>query len=257
MLARRAAPGQDARRQGILRQNRCRSPMSDPIFTHPAAARQRFREFAEGEITNANLALGALLIALEDHPKLDVDHYLDELDALAGRVAGRCLPHDPPIFRLGHLHAEMFDAAGYAGCGDDYYNVRNGYLHQVIDRKAGIPINLSIIFLHVASRLGLRAAGVGLPGHFIVKVQFDLSEVYIDPFNAGATLSIQDIAGLLQGTSGRKARLSAEHLRAWGGRQVLIRVLANLVSMWARIGESRKAAAARERMVLLSELAPN
>ncbi|HYM60840.1 MAG TPA: transglutaminase-like domain-containing protein [Thermoanaerobaculia bacterium] len=231
--------------------------MSEPIFMHPAVARQQFRAFAEGEITNANLALGALLIALEDHPRLNVDHYLGELDALAARVAKRCLPGDPPIFRLGHLHSEMFDADGYDGCSDDYYDVRNGYLHEVIDRKAGIPISLSIIFLHIASRIGLPAAGVGLPGHYIVKVQFELSEVYIDPFNSGATLSIRDIADLLGKLTGGQMRLSAEHLRAWNGRQTLIRVLGNLQNMWTRAGETRKAHAAKERMEILMELAPN
>ncbi|HYM61403.1 MAG TPA: hypothetical protein VEZ11_10975, partial [Thermoanaerobaculia bacterium] len=66
--------------------------MSEPMLMHPGVARQQFRAFAEGEMTNANLALGALLIALEDHPRLNVDHYLGELDALAARVAKRCLP---------------------------------------------------------------------------------------------------------------------------------------------------------------------
>ena len=88
------------------------------IFTmtrliHPAVARQQFREFAAEEIDNTNLARGALLIALEDNPHIEVEHYLGLLDDLAARVQKRCLPGEPPIFRLGHLHAEMFDADGY------------------------------------------------------------------------------------------------------------------------------------------------
>jgi regulator of sirC expression with transglutaminase-like and TPR domain len=222
------------------------------MLTHPAEARRRFREYAASDITNENIAHGALLIALEDNPGLDVDHYLRALDELAARAEDRCSPGEPPVFRLGHLHAEMFDAEGYDGDTTDYYNPRNAYLNEVIDRKRGLPISLSIIFLHVAAKLGLSAAGVGLPGHFIVKVQFELNEVYVDPFHAGATLTMAEIAALLQQVSGGTASLASEHLRAWSGRETLVRVLGNLQSMWNRAGDSRKMHAARERLEILA-----
>lgn len=222
------------------------------MLIHPAEARRQFREYCMGEITNENLAYGALLIALEDNPRIDVAHYVAELDALASRAAQRCSRGEPPIFRLGHLHAEMFDAAGYRGNTINYYDPRNAYLNEVIDRKLGLPITLSIIFLHVASRLGLAAAGVGLPGHYIVKVQFELNEVYVDPFGDGATLTLREIGELLQQLSDGSISLASEHLRAWSGRETLQRVLGNLHGMWNRAGDSRKAAAARERMELLA-----
>lgn len=218
------------------------------MLIHPAEARRQFREFAEGDITSENLAHGALLIALEDNPKIEIDAYLAELDDLAARVERRCLLGEPPVFRLGHLHAEMFDVDGYAGDDTNYYDPRNAYLNEVIDRRRGIPITLSIVFLHVAARLGLNAFGVGLPGHFIVKVQFELNEVYVDPFHGGETLSMPDIAKLVSA----QVRLTSEHLRAWTGRETLLRVLGNLQSMWMRAGDARKAAAARERMEVLA-----
>jgi regulator of sirC expression with transglutaminase-like and TPR domain len=221
------------------------------MLIHPAEARRRFTEFAAGEITNQNLAEGALLIALEDYPRLDVAGYLDEIDGLAARVERRCTPGEPEIFRLGHLHAEMFDADQYSGDTQGYYDPRNAYLNEVIERKLGIPITLSIIFLHVASKIGLNAAGVGLPGHYIVKVQFELNEVYADPFHSGQTLTIPEIRALLQSMTGGTP-LSSEHLRAWTGRETLQRVLANLVSMWSRAGDTRRAHSARERMELLA-----
>jgi regulator of sirC expression with transglutaminase-like and TPR domain len=223
------------------------------MLIHPAEARRRFSELAEGEITSENLALGALLIALEDYPRLDVGGYLDELDALAERVERRCTKGEPPVFRLGHLHAELFDTDGYRGDTQSYYDPRNAYLNEVIDRKLGIPITLSIVFLHVAAKIGLSAHGVGLPGHYIVKVQFELNEVYVDPFHSGATLTIPEIGALLQQLSGGSTQLSGEHLRAWSGRETLHRVLANLVSMWSRAGDTRRASSARERMELLAE----
>jgi regulator of sirC expression with transglutaminase-like and TPR domain len=225
--------------------------MTDPIFVHPAAARREFAEFAAGEITNENLAHGALLIALEDYPQLDVWAYLRELDALADRVLRRCVPGEPAIFRLGHLHAEIFDSDGYRGNSESYYDPRNAYLNEVIDRKLGIPITLSIIFLHVASRIGLNAFGVGLPAHYIVKVQFALNEVYVDPFYGGTTLTLAEIAELVSTASSQAVRLTSEHLRAWGGRETLARVLANLQNMWANAGDARKAQGARERLAIL------
>ncbi len=222
------------------------------MLIHPAEARRQFREYAEGDITNANLARGALLIALEEYPRIDVAGYLDELDGLAARVERRCTPNEPPVFRLGHLHAEMFDVDGYRGDSTSYYDPRNAYLNEVIDRRLGIPITLSIVFLHVATKLGFTAFGVGLPGHYIVKVQFELNEVYVDPFHAGTTLTMAEIAELLHQVSGGNLQLSSEHLRAWTGRDTLVRVLGNLQSMWVRAGEPRKAATAKERMELLA-----
>jgi len=221
------------------------------VLIHPAEARRQFREFAAGEITNENIAYGALLIALEDYPRIDILQYLGDLDALAARALKRCSSGEPPVFRLGHLHAEMFDAAGYSGDTSNYYDPRNAYLNEVMDRRLGLPITLSIIFLHVAAKLGLAAAGVGLPGHYIVKVQFELNEVYVDPFNGGTTLTLPEIGELLREISAGSMQLASEHLRAWTGRQTLMRVLANLQGMWTRAGDARKATSARERMEIL------
>lgn len=222
------------------------------MLIHPAEARRQLREYAEGEITNENLARGALLIALEDYPRLDVDGYLDELDSLAMRIERRCSKGEPGVFKLGHLHAEMFDVDGYRGNTQSYYDPRNAYLNEVIDRKLGIPITLAVVFLHVAAKLGLSAHGVGLPGHYVVKVQFELNEVYVDPFGGGETLTIPEIAVLLKQTTGGAQQLMSEHLRAWSGRETLQRVCANLMNMWNRAGDSRRVATAKERMELLA-----
>lgn len=222
------------------------------MLIHPAEARRQFREYAAGDISNENLARGALLIALEEYPRLDVNGYLDELDGIAARVEGRCSLREPPVFRLGHLHAELFDVDGYRGDAANYYDPRNAYLNEVIDRRLGIPITLSIVFLHVAEKLGFTAFGVGLPGHYIVKVQFELNEVYVDPFHDGTTLTMPEIEQLLRQVTGGQGQLGREHLRAWSGRETLMRVLANLQSMWMKAGDARRAGAARERMEILA-----
>ena len=221
------------------------------VFIHRAEARRQLTEFAAGEITNENLARGALLLALEDYPQLDVDAELAKLDALADRVRRRRGPADPPVFLLGHLHAEMFDVDRYRGDTEHYYDLRNVYLNEVIARRVGIPITLSIIFLHVAARVGLNASGVGLPGHYVVKVHFELNEVYVDPFHDGATLTVPEISDLLAQMTGGRGRLKSEHLRAWSGRETLMRIAANLQNFSARAGDARRANTARERLEIL------
>jgi regulator of sirC expression with transglutaminase-like and TPR domain len=220
-------------------------------LTHPAEARRQFREFAEGEITNENLARGALLIALEDYPQLDVDHYIAAIDDLARRASAKCRAGEPPVFRLGHLHSEMFDVDRYRGDEANYYDPRNAYLNEVIERRIGLPLSLSIVFLHVATKIGLNATGVGLPAHFIVKVQFELNELYVDPFHGGETLTVSEIGALVSQMTGGRMKLESEHLRASTGRQTLQRLLANLQNMWRMSGEARKSAAAAERIQLL------
>ena len=220
-------------------------------FIHPAEARRRFAELAAGEIGGGDLARGALLIALEEYPRLDVDRSLGELAALASRVRARGTALDPQVFRLGHLHAVLFDEEQFHGDDSDYYDPRNAYLNEVLDRKVGLPILLSIVYLDVAARVGLNAAGVGLPGHYVVKVTFEMNEVFVDPFHDGATLTMAEIAAMISGISGGQVRLSSEHLRAWTPRQTLARVLGNLQNMWGRAGEARKAQAAAERIALL------
>lgn len=225
--------------------------MSEPVTLHTADARRRFIEYSTEDITNENLALGALLIAAEDYPGLDVDAYVRKLDAIAARAVARSVPGEQAFFRLEHVHEELFLVERYKGDAETYYDPRNAYLNEVIDHKTGLPISLSIIFLHVAARAGLTAHGVGLPGHFIVKVQFDMSEVYVDPFRNGETLGMTEIAQVVGDVTGGSIRLTSDHLRAWNGRDILMRVLSNLQNMWARAGDSRRATSAAERLEIL------
>jgi regulator of sirC expression with transglutaminase-like and TPR domain len=222
------------------------------MLIHPAEARRQFREYVEGEITNANLARGALLIALEDQPRIDVEASLAQLDDLAARAEARCVEGEPGIFRLGHLHAEMFDVDRYRGNATNYYDPRNAYLNDVIDRKIGLPLTLSIVFLHVAEKLGLSASGVGLPGHYIVKVHFELNEVYVDPFHEGTTLSVAEIGELVKHAAGPSVHLTSEHLRSWTGRETLVRLLTNLQNMYTLASDFKRAAAAKERAEMLA-----
>jgi regulator of sirC expression with transglutaminase-like and TPR domain len=231
--------------------------MGERVFLHPAVVRQQFVDFISRPIGWADLARGALLVALEEYPSLDPDVYVRELDAMAGRIAAKSEPGEPDVFRLGHLHAEMFDREGYGGNVQAYYDPRNSFLNEVIDRRVGIPITLSIIFLHLANRIGLQAVGVGLPGHYVVRVQFELNEIYVDPFQNGETLMLGDIGAIIREMSGGALTLKPEHLRPWTPRQTLLRVLANLETIYRRTDDRRRAEAARERIDLLMATTTN
>lgn len=224
--------------------------IESPLYIHPAEARRRFKELAAGEIGRDQLAYGALLISLEDHPALDLESSLSALDALAERAKMRADGDRSGVFVLGHLRAILFDEEHFRGDNDHYHDIRNVYLDEVIERRIGLPITLSIIVLHVAWRLGLDAVGVGLPGHYLVRIRFDLSEVYLDPFHAGVTRTLPEIRELVRGLSGSDLR--AEHLRAWDERETLVRVLANLRGIQERRGDARRARQAEERMRILS-----
>jgi regulator of sirC expression with transglutaminase-like and TPR domain len=225
--------------------------MGEAIYVHPTEARRQFEEFAARELGPDDLARGALLIALEEYPRVDIDRVLGDLDEIAEAARDRCEAGEPDIFKLGHLHAELFDERGFIGDIANYYDPRNSYLNEVLERKVGLPIALTIIFVHVARRLGLDAVGVGLPGHFIAKVRFELSEVYVDSFHGGRTLTIPDIAEMVSEMSRGNLRLRSEHLRAWDTRETLTRVLANLQNVYTQKGDGRRATAAKERMDML------
>ncbi|MCA1597212.1 MAG: transglutaminase-like domain-containing protein, partial [Chloroflexi bacterium] len=146
---------------------------------------------------NINLAEAALLIAAETYPGLAVAHYLRRLDELAAGIA----PSLRGLRRVGSaserravlrcLNESLFGAHGFCGNRKDYYDPRNSYLNQVLDRRTGIPITLSVVYLEVGWRLGLPLAGVGLPAHFMVRWVGAGEPLLVDPFGGGVLLDVE------------------------------------------------------------------
>ena len=195
------------------------------------------REFAEligrpdGRI---DLARAALAIARWDYPALDVDAYLDRLDGLARGVDGVRRSTDP-LGRLHRLREYLFVEQGFAGNREDYYDPRNSFLNDVLDRRQGIPITLSLLLIEVGKRLGLAVEGIGLPGHFIAGARFGDSQILLDPFNAGALLTPEACEELVGRVLGRKVALKFEHYAPVSSRQFLARMLVNLKGVyWQR-----------------------
>ncbi|MFL6273719.1 MAG: SirB1 family protein [Blastocatellia bacterium] len=216
----------------------------------PASVRNRFAERLALPDEKINLAEVALLIAAEEYPRLNVAAYLDKLDRIADLARDRITLGVGASDYITAINATLFDDYGFHGNRDNYYDPRNSFLNEVIDRRIGIPITLSVIYMEVARRIGFAVEGVGLPGHFIVRHQRATETIYIDPFNRGRVLGEMACAELVAEISGGKTELLPAHLSPVTRRQILMRMLSNLLSIYAR-SDHRRALAVIERILII------
>ena len=199
-----------------------------------------------------SLAEGALWIAAEAQPGLDVPAWLARLDALGYRAAER-ITSDMDVDRAAMAVSEfLFEEEGFRGNAEDYYDPRNSFLHDVLDRRLGIPITLSIVYVAVAARAGLEAAGVGLPGHFIVRAERRGRHRLVDPFHGGGLLDRAACEALVARVRRGGGRLDPRWLAPVTTRQIFIRVLSNLKAVYSSLGDWARALAAVERILLLA-----
>jgi regulator of sirC expression with transglutaminase-like and TPR domain len=199
------------------------------------------------------LAEAALAVAAEEYPSLDLAACLAAIDALARRVEARLRPPPrPAVDVLSAMKAVVFEEAGFRGNHADYYDPRNSFLNEVLDRKLGVPITLSILYIEVAARCGLSLQGVGFPGHFLVKcpVVAGADETFIDPFNGGELLSHHEcVARFRSSLHGRE--FDARFLEAVGPAQILTRMLHNLKKIYVEAGDDMRALWVIDRLLLL------
>jgi len=202
-----------------------------------------------------DLAAAALLIAEEEYPGLDVASYVQKLDRLASNVRKRMPSRTPahePAAAIRALNGQIFEEEAFHGNRQDYYDPRNSFLNEVIDRRTGIPITLSILYMEVARRIGFNVDGVGFPGHFLVKhVGTRAQTIVIDPFFGGRTLDADDLRQMLSSIHGRSVPLEVSHLNSVGKKQILSRVLHNLRSVYSDRGDSTRAMSAVDRLLIL------
>lgn len=216
-----------------------------------AQARARFARLVAGPKREFDLAEAALLIAAEDDPRCDVARGLRLLDEW-GREGAARLGGERGAARLAAFNAFMFEELGFAGNRQNYYDPRNSLLNQVLERRTGIPITLSIVYCEVGRRAGLAAQGIGFPGHFLVRVGDESDQdTLIDPFN-GAVVDEENCQELLDNMYGGQVPLGAEHLRPATAREIIIRLLRNLKGIYSQAHLHRRALAVVERILLLS-----
>lgn len=203
-----------------------------------------------------NLAKTTLLLAkCVEYPDLIVDNYLLRIDEMAAEIESRlrCDTRDPNSL-IDSINNYLFVEEGFHGNEDDYYDARNSFLNDVMDRKTGIPISLSTLYIELASRVGLKLNGVGFPGHFIVKYSGPGDEILIDPFNKGRILSEKNCQDFLSRMYGDHVRFRREMLAPSTNKQILSRMLNNLKGIYVDSKNHKKALSVVE---LILELNPD
>ena len=189
------------------------------------------------------------------YPDLRVAEYLRRLGDWADTARWRMPAAGSPLARAAGLAAFLFEDVGLRGNQDNYYDPRNSYLNEVIDRRLGLPITLSAIFLEVAKRVGLDAEGIGLPGHFLVAVRDGGMRHFLDPFHGGAWLTREELDDLIGGAGGHR-RLLREWLAPMPPDAILARMLFNLRGVYVRNEDWRQALAVVERLRILQPASP-
>jgi regulator of sirC expression with transglutaminase-like and TPR domain len=219
------------------------------LLTHPALARQRFVEIARLPEHDVDLVEASLVIALEDQPSLDIDRYLVQVGTWSEAVRQRVDGSRDTDRIIDSINRLLFEEEGFHGEDDDYYDPRSALVSELLDRHAGIPITLSILYLELSRRAGVDASGVSLPGRFLVK----FGNVVIDPFDGGRVLSKSELQEILDGVYGGGVQLREHHLRSFSRREILMRELAHLKAAYIAKHDLPRAAASIDRLLILDE----
>lgn len=222
----------------------------------PRAELTLFAHIASRPDAEIDLAQAALLIAEDEYPGLDIATYIERLDAIGDAARARLLDVDKPGERLSPARLErvlafVYRDLGFSGNATDYYDPRNSWLNDVLDRKTGIPITLAVVVLEILSRAGVEAAGVSFPGHFLVRSPGPAGPLFVDPFD-GRILSREDLRELHGRVAGEPSDPDPRLLEPVGSRQVLVRMLHNLRGIFAARGDRPRLRAVLERLEVLT-----
>ena len=205
-----------------------------------------------------DLGLVSLMIAVPEYPGMDVTHYLEKLDCWAETIKELGARDDSPYRVLACMNYVLFQCEGFKGNEEDYYDPRNSFLNCVIERKQGIPITLSVLYMEVARRVGLTVKGVGFPGHFLVTTTCDDQEIFVDSFNGGRILSPGDLDSLLDKVYKGRLKVQPEFLLPVSNRQIIQRMLNNMKGIYySNRQDLRKCLRVVEQLLILNPADPD
>jgi regulator of sirC expression with transglutaminase-like and TPR domain len=213
-------------------------------------ARRALSEIVAGDEARIDVPRAALLVAREEYPDLDSAPYLQQLAELGRSLRRRLSDGLSPERQLATLNELLFGEEGFRGNAVSYYDPRNSYLNEVLDRRLGIPITLSLVYVEVGRRAGLPLAGIGFPAHFLVALESE-PRLLVDPFNCGRLIGTGDCEQILQQAFGSSARLEQRHLAASSPREILARLVANLKLAYERSGDLARAIRASEQLSVI------
>ena len=214
-------------------------------------ARGIFRKVTSSEEDEINLLEAALLIAKEiEYPNLDISKYSNKINLMADEIKGRTMGNTDAFFLVSEINKYLFSEEGFRGNKDDYYDPRNSFLNDVLDRKTGIPIALSVMYMEIGARVGLPLSGIGFPGHFIIKCSAQ-SEILVDPFNKGGILSETDCQQMLNQMYAGGVKLKGDFLESVTKKQILTRMLQNLKSIYINSKDFVKALSVVDMLLII------
>jgi regulator of sirC expression with transglutaminase-like and TPR domain len=208
---------------------------------------ERFAAYAREEQTDP--AEGALLIAARFDPAVDIEHERGLFDAMALGVRERMPLEASPLASVNVLNEYLFDELGFAGNEGDYYDPANSLVHVVLRRRLGIPISLAVVYLAVGRRNGVPLAGVGMPGHFMVRHQAE-PDLFIDPFHRGIVRSAAECQELLRRIA-PQVRWEPSFLNAVSDRGIVARMLRNLSAIYVKQNRLAEAVGTLDLLILL------
>jgi regulator of sirC expression with transglutaminase-like and TPR domain len=211
----------------------------------------RLAEMVSRPEPEIDLAAGALLIATAEYPQLQVAPYTRRLELLAERVRDRLAGETAPVLVLQELCQVLFTEEGFRGNESAYYDPRNSFLNDVLDRRVGIPITLGIVMLEVGWRVGLPICGINFPGHFLVRYEGPVARLLIDPFDGGKVRWEDEGQELLDRVYGGMVRMRPEFLEPASRADILARVLTNLKGIYLNTRDDERALAAVDRILMI------
>ncbi len=213
---------------------------------------RQLQTILSGPEQEIDLGAAALTVARLEYPKLNVARFVAKLDHLSASAAERLAVGAAPLQLIQALNAFLFDEEGFQGDSADYYDTRNSCLNEVMDRRRGIPITLSVVYLEIARRLSLPFFGVGLPGHFVVKYDDGDQVHFVDPFGGGTIAGRDGCRKLVAAALNGRRNLRDADFAAVEKRYVIERMLNNLRGIHLHSCQYRKAIGALDLMITLS-----
>lgn len=199
--------------------------------------------------SHVTLDVAALEVAAFEDPAIQPRKYLEMLDHIAAGLAARPGALSGGREFVSQASEYLFGELGFRGAETEYYDPRNSCLNQVLDRRIGIPITLSVVYLEVARRLGRPVFGIGLPGHFVVEYDDGQFSAYIDPFHAGKLLDREECSRVAREITGVDLATEPSAFDRVGTRYILVRMLNNLRSAYFRVKQFAKAASVLDLLV--------
>jgi regulator of sirC expression with transglutaminase-like and TPR domain len=197
------------------------------------------------------LARVALLVAAESDLEVDIDGELRQLEGWADELRSRVTPDQNNLQKLARLRSFVFDDLGFRGDRRDYYSPSNSLLHQVMKRRRGIPLTLSIVFMELGWRIGIPFEGVAFPGHFLVRLPGEPRDLLLDPYKRGMMVHEEDCRQMLLESTGGRMSYDPTLTASVGKRDIVARLLHNLKGAYLRAGDDAQALAAVERLLVL------